>query len=1742
MRKHFKRFISALLVVVMILAMLPTLAYAMAETYEGTPIDGIPDGDTAFIIYNAENGVAMGAEATGGKSGGVKADGNEENSNLKLYSGTGVYKLIDNGDGTYYLTCGGRFLTATATNAFEFKDAKSSDAKWRINKATGGYYIQSTTKSHSSGPATIEVYNSAFSPYGFDGSTNAAIFTMKFYEVDERIADSDGDGFMGVRPVAGELPVEGDKVVIYNDNGGMCFGPQSDDTAAPSITGVESWLEGNELDIGNGARIYTVHVDGAYYAFENDGKYLRTSENEMVDGKVNNKETLYMDALDKDYSWWKLEEVTGGYIMYNKTAKYRTSSVCVEYFSNSFSGWTYNGSTQLFAMRFFKVEDEYNLGYILNPRMNLVAKEAYIGVDYTFEAKLDELTKVSSIEMTYAVDSGTAKRISPVEQDGYDYTFSIPKKELENSKKLTLSGTATNEYGMSYSASVTVNVKDEPIIISVTPAANAATGKEKRPTISANIANCGENPKVVMTIDGIAVSPSITQTKISYTPGSVMAEGRHTVDITITRSDSKKAEMTWSFFIGEAGISPYFGQIHSHTAEYSDGAGTLEDAYEHAMAADDVDYMIVTDHSNYFDTTATATTDSYYNLSKLTMGQSLTKWEEARATALQYDKMRDDFVCAYGYEMTWSGGPGHTNSFNTYGTVSRNNGELNNKTNYAGMHRYNDLMVNANRGLDINGNPVEEGVKTKYIEDAPVVSQFNHPGTTFGTFDEFAGFNPTRDTVLCLIEVGNGEGKVGGSSYWPSYSEYDKCLAKGWHVAPTNNQDNHKGKWGDANTCRDVILTDDFTEAGLYRAMAERRVYATEDQNLHIYYYLNGEIMGSIIDTGDTELDKITIVCSISDPDGEKLSKVEVIGENGIAIKTYYPTGSTFELNEEFKNTQAYYYIKVTEADGDIACTAPVWVGIATPITADIRTDAALSVEGEEETITATVDNAADYDYELEKVVFYLTDNKGNETIIKTINVDKAEAVIAPGEARTFEFIYERTIAGEQEIKVVFYGEYNDKEFKCRASMKQKVYKAEELVKVAVDYGHGNFYVSGGYSDNMGNFIKYCADNGVMAEFIQKGEFNYNTLKQYRMVVLTVPFDSGNLSPSVYTADELAAIKYYAEHGGNIIVCSKSDRKSPKGDLNCANLSNSILNAIGSNVRVADGIIVDNAMKANEAYRIYFSGRENLNMEHRFIKAAYTSSNSFGTIPSTTNSTGFQLYNGAPILINSGAENKVTTLVRGYTTTWGASYEANFDGSTYVPDYENDVVTAAMGDVNIMTYEDLPGGGWLITCGCTFFSNYDIKDDVDYTNKFIVRNILRELTDDGQPIKVSQISTVKKVTRPATETGDEYTIEGYVTSNASAFDQDTAFFDCIYIQDKKGNGINAFPVAGNFAIGMNVRAHGGVTYYCGEVELNLSTDYGGYCEVISDTTYVIPPKEVDCKTAMSDAEIGNLLMVKGIVTGIHKTEGVIDKIYVRDAAGEACLFINGYIMKNYKGLNGLKVGMMVKGVGIGSRDVDETSATSAIFERLRVRDRREIEILDNGTVHSDLLFKDVKEKDWFYDYVLFAVDRGLLNGTANSTFSPNSNLTRAMVATVLHRMAGEPKADGAKSFDDVESGTWYFDAVSWASAVGIVNGYEDETFHPNAYITRQEMALMLARYATEYMGLEIDTSGNLNAFLDGTTVAEWAEDEIKWFVCTGIMTGMDGRIVPNGTATRAQFATIITRFVKFVENDNTPIK
>ncbi len=1714
MRNHLKRAISLLLAVVMVLGMWPAMVSA-AETYVATAASGIPEGK-AVAIYSPSDKFVWGSEVSN-SIGAVAAT--LEGDELTVAEGTGVYRFIKNSDGTYLISKAGKYLAAKDTSNVEMIDNVTANAKWKIVPTDGGYHIINATVKFNNRDLYMEYYGNAFKFYSYKADT-AAIYVMAFYELPAE-ADPDDDGRVGP-PIgeAGPLPTAGSKVVMYNDYAQGVVGLPTDNGALDCVA---STLEGNSITVGNGGMIFDVTVNAqGYYVFSSTYSgtttYLCTSE-------AGND--LFMSETENECTQWAIEEGQAGWKLKNKTAKYSGKyDQYLEFFAESFKTYSYYSSTpEFYAFNFYTVEDEMGLGYVLNPTMSIIAQDAHKGIPYEFKMELDELSEVMSVEMTASVDGGTPFALKDTAIDGYKYTYAVDGEKLTGSK-LTLKGTAVNEYGMTYSDEVTVDINDEPIILSVTPASNASTGTEKKPEIVIDIANCGTNPTVVLKIDEASVTPKVTANKITYKPTSEMMDGRHVIYVSITRADGKSAEMTWSFNVGEGGLNLYYGQMHSHTAEYSDGAGTLEDAYEYAAKADDIDYMFVTDHSNYFDTTSTATTSSYYDLSSLSKSGGITKWEEARATAAGYTT--DSFIAAYGYEMTWSGGPGHTNTFNTYGTVSRNNAEINNKTGYAGMHRYNDLMAYANQGLDINGAPVAEGVKTKYIDEAPVVSQFNHPGTTFGNFDNFAGYTPTRDSVLTLVEVGNGEGAIGGSSYWPSYSQYDLALSKGWHVAPTNNQDNHKGKWGDANTARDVIVTDDFTEAGLYEAMSERRVYATEDQNLRIYYYLNDALMGSIVPIEDGEtIDKVTITASISDPDGEGLGKIEVIGENGVTKYSVNAAGATYELKVELDNTDAYYYLKITQADNDIAVTAPVWVGEATPITAVVDSEAKISIINEPEVITAVLTNAAEGEYTVSKIEFVDT-FEGKETVLYT---DTEAKTVAAGANLNASFVWTPAVAGNHNIQVVFTGTYRNKAFTVMAEVNIKT--RDGVMRIGVDYGHDNYYLSGDYAGSAGNFIDFCADNGVVCEEIKAGEFTYETISQYNLIVLTVPYLRNNAKANAYNEEELEALRRYAAEGKNLIVCSKSDRDN-KFD-NCADNSNAILEAIGAHSRVVNGIIVDNEQKANEAYRLYFSSKENFNTEHPFTAGAYTSSNAFGTVSEPTNQTGFQVYNGGPIEIMEGYEDVVETLVRGYDTTWGSHYDGYFTGSAFVPEYDEadeGKVTVKMGDVNIMTYEKLEAGGWVVTSGVTFFSNYDIKDDQDYANRFILLNILRSLQEAEE---VTPISKVKK------QDEGEFTVDGFITSNASAYDIDTAFFDCIYIQDEEGNGLNIFPVAGNYCIGMEVRCHGGVTYYCGEVELNLSTDYNGSIRIISDEINVLEPARVTCKEAMSDATIGNLMTVGGMVVDLHYTEGIVDKIYVQDATGVACVFINGYINKVYDGLDTLSLGDMILATGIGSRDVDETSAEAAIFARLRVRTRDEIIIVQEGDENDVpkpevvLPFTDVAENAWYYEAVKYTYANELLNGVSDTKFAPDNTLNRAMVATVLYRMAGEPEVKGTSKFKDVAAGTWYSEAVVWAADNGIVTGYTDNTFKPTKTITRQEMAVMLTRYA-KLVGMDITKGTDLSTYPDAGSVAAYAKEAFAWCVENGIITGVKSgsnvTLKPLGDATRAQFATIIMRFAQ----------
>ena len=181
-------------------------------------------------------------------------------------------------------------------------------------------------------------------------------------------------------------------------------------------------------------------------------------------------------------------------------------------------------------------------------------------------------------------------------------------------------------------------------------------------------------------------------------------------------------------------------------------------------------------------------------------------------------------------------------------------------------------------------------------------------------------------------------------------------------------------------------------------------------------------------------------------------------------------------------------------------------------------------------------------------------------------------------------------------------------------------------------------------------------------------------------------------------------------------------------------------------------------------------------------------------------------------------------------------------------------------------------------------------------------------------------------------------------------------------------------------------------------------------------------------------------------------------------------------------------------------------------------------------ISEDLPFTDVAAGAWYADAVQFVYENGLMAGITATTFGPNVTTSRAMLATILYRLEGEPNVTAA-SFTDVESGMYYTDAVAWASSKGIVTGYGDGTFLPNKAISREEMAAMLYRYAS-YKGYDVTGIKDLGGYSDAGSVSSYAVEALQWATGAGLVTDMgDGTLSPTGLASRAQIATILMRFL-----------
>lgn len=205
----------------------------------------------------------------------------------------------------------------------------------------------------------------------------------------------------------------------------------------------------------------------------------------------------------------------------------------------------------------------------------------------------------------------------------------------------------------------------------------------------------------------------------------------------------------------------------------------------------------------------------------------------------------------------------------------------------------------------------------------------------------------------------------------------------------------------------------------------------------------------------------------------------------------------------------------------------------------------------------------------------------------------------------------------------------------------------------------------------------------------------------------------------------------------------------------------------------------------------------------------------------------------------------------------------------------------------------------------------------------------------------------------------------------------------------------------------------------------------------------------------------------------------------------------------------------------------------------------EIKLSGSKTVYADWKkrepdavknpFADVNAGDWFYRDVLFSYEKGLMSGMDAAAFAPYANTTRAQIAVIFYRMEGSPAVEGENSFTDVvrDSGTaWFYDAVTWAQQNGIMGGYDNSSFAPNDPITREQLAAIFYRYA-QYKGYDTTQGGMaIREFGDYESISDYAMSAMAWAVNTGLVKGDSNLLYPNGTATRAEIAAMLHRFVE----------
>lgn len=880
----------------------------------------------------------------------------------------------------------------------------------------------------------------------------------------------------------------------------------------------------------------------------------------------------------------------------------------------------------------------------------------------------------------------------------------------------------------------------------------------------------------------------------------------------------------------------YFGQLHAHT-NLSDGTGSVEEAFDYASKVENLDFFAVTDHSDSFDNADAGAIGAD--------GRSISAgWAAGKQAAASVTN--EDFVGLFGFEMTWPEDKqlGHISTFNTPGWQTRDQTDFENVPT-ALEHYYKALTT-------VPGS----------------VSQFNHPDTIHGDFERFDHYSPQYDAVISLLEVAGEDGVV-------DCEYYHLALDEGWHVAPTNNQNNHNGQWGDASRARTVILAETLTEEALYDAMKDRRVYATQDSDLTVYYALNGAVMGSILPKSE----EAEITVFLSDPTDAAVGKVEVIADGGVVLDSADVGTPAQVLELSVSGGHSYYYLRITQPDGDVAVTAPVWMDGYDDIGIESFTSDTLTpVRDEEIKLTVELYNDEPVDFIVESLSLYAD---GKEVC----------AVSDPGTAAGMgtlrhTFSYAHPELGVTELRVEAVGSVNGEKRTYEKTLSLSFHVPEQVKHIAVDASHGN---SG---TGKLNRLAEIADGVNIAVDISDRELRENS-DLLLITAPSMPFDE----------EFVEKVRSFAESGGTVILCGQSDLGDLSG-LHTSGELNRLLEVVGATVRLNDDTAWDEENNSGTPDAV--------------------SANVFNPGGDLTKSLKpEQTYTQrAGCTVNPG---KGTWLVKGRDTTHGV--DADGDGQDTG---ENAVLLAG---------EELPGGGKVYVSGGLFLSDDEMPGNI---RKSVSGNqgIVEALLEIEPLVTIGEVRSGKDgevyhirgwATSGTSRQGNSFPDTIYLQDDTGGI--------ALYLQDDTG-GVALVPFTKNgIEVGTPLEAVGQKTIQDGNVVLKIID----YDKKLDEPLYNYTPETTANEEAMDyDTNGGRLMQVEGRVTDVTYSVGGkgVSRITLKDGSGDlAEILIEDDIVSGADGENDLasqvKEGRTVRAIGILHLDGNGTPV-------LRVRNCDEV--------------------------------------------------------------------------------------------------------------------------------------------------------------------------------------------------------